>query len=355
MNPITVTTNTPPTKGLEQAAPTLVLAPMEGLLDFVLRDVLTGIGGVDRCVSEFIRITDQLLPARVFTRVVPELLQGSLTRAGVPVRPQFLGSDPSCMADNAAQLATLNPSGLDLNFGCPAKIVNRHGGGAALLQDPDLLLSIAQAVRAALPKHLTLSAKMRLGYHDDALAVECAQALQAGGVQELVVHGRTKAQAYNPPAYWHRIADIQQAVAIPVIANGEIWTLDDAHLARHESHCHQLMLGRGLVADPGLARAIKERFANGDTRTDAGGTGPTQGLMFHAPSGGASWDELAPHVQTFWELVTRHIERRAQAGRLKQWLNFMRRRYPAAQVLFDAVKHITDPEKIGLLLRQPLV
>jgi tRNA-dihydrouridine synthase C len=73
----------------------LMLAPMEGLLDFTLRDILTRVGGMDRCVSEFIRITDQLLPARVFTRIVPELLHGSRTPAGTPVRPQLLGSDPS--------------------------------------------------------------------------------------------------------------------------------------------------------------------------------------------------------------------------------------------------------------------
>ncbi|MEN9629409.1 MAG: hypothetical protein RJA10_2636, partial [Pseudomonadota bacterium] len=81
---------------------------MEGLLDHSLRDVITRVGGIDRCVSEFIRITDQLLPPRVFIRIVPELLNGSRTAAGVPVRPQLLGSDPACLADNAALLATLN-------------------------------------------------------------------------------------------------------------------------------------------------------------------------------------------------------------------------------------------------------
>lgn len=78
---------------------TLLLAPMEGLLDFVLRDVLTRVGGVDRCVSEFIRITGSLLPDKVFLRYVPELLNGSRTLAGVPVRAQLLGSDPVCMAE----------------------------------------------------------------------------------------------------------------------------------------------------------------------------------------------------------------------------------------------------------------
>ena len=83
---------------------------MEGLLDFVLRDILTRVGGVDRCVSEFIRVSDTLLPERVFTRVVPELLNGGRTFAGVPVRPQLLGSDPVCLAENAARAASISPT-----------------------------------------------------------------------------------------------------------------------------------------------------------------------------------------------------------------------------------------------------
>ena len=108
---------------------TILLAPMEGLLDASLRDVLTRLGGIDRCVSEFIRITDRLLPERVFRRLMPELANASRTPSGVPVRAQLLGSDPACLADNAALLATLGPEGIDLNFGCPAKTVNRHRGG----------------------------------------------------------------------------------------------------------------------------------------------------------------------------------------------------------------------------------
>ena len=213
----------------------ILLAPMEGLLDFVLRDVLTRVGGIDRCVSEFIRITDQLLPERVFTRIVPELLSGGRTFSGVPVRAQLLGSDPNCLAENAARLAALGPAGIDLNFGCPANVVNRHGGGAALLDEPETIFAIVSAVRRAVPAHMPVSSKMRLGYHDDSRAIECALAIANGGADELVVHARTKAQAYRPPAYWERIADIRAAVNIPVIANGEIWTVADAAACRAAS------------------------------------------------------------------------------------------------------------------------
>ena len=304
----------------------ILLAPMEGLLDFVLRDVLTRVGGIDRCVSEFIRITDQLLPERVFTRIVPELHNGGRTFAGVPVRAQLLGSDPMCMAENAARLAALGPAGIDLNFGCPANVVNRHGGGAALLKEPETILAIVAAVRRAVPAHLPVSAKMRLGYSDDSLALECALAIADGGADELVVHARTKAQAYRPPAYWERIADIRAVVAIPVVANGEIWTVDDARRCRAASGCDRLMIGRGAVTDPGLGLAIKASMG---------------GLSQDGPAG-VGWQQLVPLIADFWSIVCSRLDARSRAGRLKQWLNFLRRRFPEAEVAYQTLKTTND-------------
>jgi tRNA-dihydrouridine synthase C len=297
----------------------LLLAPMEGLLDFSLRDILTRAGGIDRCVSEFIRVTDQLRPERVFIRVMPELLNGSLTPAGVPVRAQLLGSDPGCLAENAALLATLGPAGIDLNFGCPAKTVNRHRGGAVLLDEPRLLHDIVAAVRRAVPAAMPVSAKMRLGNLTDSRMIECAQALAAGGAEELVVHGRTRLQGYKPPAYWAHIARIRESVSIPVVANGEIWTVEDARRCRAESGCDALMLGRGMVADPGLAWALRDPGA--------------------PPFG---WDLLQPLVERYWHLIAGHVGPRHRAGRLKQWLNLLRKRFPEAQDAYDRVRPVND-------------
>ena len=345
----------------------LLLAPMEGLLDHPLREVLTAVGGIDRCVSEFIRITDMLMPDRVFTRIVPELLQGGRTRAGVPVRPQLLGSDPGCLAENAAALAALKPDGIDLNFGCPAKVVNRHGGGASLLQDPELLHRIVEAVRCAVPAALPVSAKMRLGFEDASRARECALALAAGGASELVVHARTKADGYRPPAYWERIPAIRAAVAIPVIANGEIWTPDDAERCRQVSGCDGLMLGRGMVADPGLAQAIRAGRLAGhapalalprhatEVRLDAHGHAKASAGGPHAPhdygdAPAVPWDDLLPKLAQFWRLVSLRVEPRHRAGRLKQWLNLLRRRYPEAQRAYDELRLVNDPKVLGLAM-----
>lgn len=307
----------------------LLLAPMEGLLDFVLRDVLTRVGGVDRCVSEFIRITGTLLPDKVFLRYLPELRNGSRTLAGVPVRAQLLGSDPVCMGENAARLATLGPEGIDLNFGCPAKVVNRHGGGAALLQEPERIAVVVAAVRRAVPAHLPVSAKMRLGYNDHGLMRECAQAMELGGAVELVVHARTKADGYRPPAYWEHIPAIRAAVRIPVVANGEIWTVGDAQRCRAVSGCDALMLGRGMVADPGLALAIRAADA---------GRGDEKPVV---------WSDLLPHIAAFWQLVCDDLEPRQRAGRLKQWLNLLRRRFPEAEQAYQEVRTLTDQRVIS--------
>ncbi len=314
----------------------ILLAPMEGLLDFALRDVLTRVGGISHCVSEFIRITDTVLPERAFKRIVPELHHGSRTPAGVPVRSQLLGSDPACLADNAAKLATLDPAGIDLNFGCPAKVVNRHGGGAALLQEPELIHRIVHAVRLAVPTHIPVSAKMRLGFDDDAQAEDCAHAIASGGASELVVHARTKAHGYRPPAYWDRIADIREVVSIPVVANGEVWSVEDARRCMAESGCTDLMLGRGIVSDPGLALAIL---------IDQG----------HAPTQQApEWPDLQPLLWHFWSLILTRIEPRARHGRMKQWLHYLRRRYPQAEDAYLALRTINDSRVMEAWMREHL-
>jgi tRNA-dihydrouridine synthase C len=308
----------------------LLLAPMEGLLDHSLRDVITRVGGVDLCVSEFIRITDQLLPARVFTRVVPELLTGGRTAAGTPVRAQLLGSDPACLADNAALLASLGPAGIDLNFGCPAPTVNRHRGGAVLLDEPELVHRIVAAVRAAVPAAMPVSAKMRLGHRDAARMLDNARAIAAAGASELVVHARTKVHGYRPPAYWEHIAAIRANVAVPVVANGEVWTVDDARRCLAVSGCDALMLGRGIVADPGLALAVR-------------------GQPVH------DWAALLPLLAHYWQRIAGHVVPRHRAGRLKQWLNLLRRRFPEAQTAFDRVRTVNDPALVAQALFPPPV
>jgi tRNA-dihydrouridine synthase C len=302
---------------------TVILAPMEGLADFWVRQTLTETAHYDWCVSEFVRVSGEVLPAHVFLRLCPELARGARTRSGTPVHVQLLGSDPACMADNAARAVALGAPAIDLNFGCPAKTVNRHRGGAVLLDEPELVHAVTRSVRAAVPVSVPVSVKMRLGNEDGTRALDNALAVEAAGAAWLTVHGRTKRQGYRPPAYWDQIGAIQAAVSIPVIANGEIWTAEDAHRCRTESGCPALMVGRGAVANPLLAREV-------------GGGAP------------ANWPEVLAVLRAYGEEIAGSGKDEQLCGRVKQWLSYSRRRWPEAVVLLETVKR--EVRLAGLLL-----
>ena len=304
----------------------LFLAPMEGLADSMLRDVLTRAGAFDGCVSEFIRVTGSVLPQRVYERDAPEVLNGARTPGGTPMVIQLLGSDVEWMARNAVQAAAVSPWGVDLNFGCPAKVVNQHGGGAMLLADPQKLHDIVAAVRAAVPSIIPVTAKMRLGVSDTSQAIECAQALVDGGAASLVVHARTRDDRYTPPAHWEWIARIDAAVAVPVIANGEVWTVADWARCREVSGCADVMIGRGAVSDPFLAQRIR-----GDMPRCASAE---------------EWPLVLRAMIGYLHTLPAGPEDHGH-GRLKKWLTYLQRTWPQAAVLHTGIRRL---QAIGDLL-----
>lgn len=312
----------------------LFLAPMEGLADYVLRDVLTSTGGFDGCVSEFVRVTGSVLPARVYEREAPEVLHGSVTAGGTPMVIQLLGSDPEWMARNAAQAAKLSPHGIDLNFGCPARLVNQHGGGAMLLTDPEQLNRIVSSVRAAVPASIAVTAKMRLGVSDTSLAMDCAVALAEGGAASLVVHARTRDQGYRPPAHWEWIARIDAAVDVPVIANGEVWTVADWQRCRAVSGCDDVMIGRGAVSDPFLALRIR-------------------GLMDPSPSEG-EWHDVLRHISGYLKKLRVRAASSHEHGRVKKWLSYLQRTWPQAAELHAAIRRVQDSHEILRVIERAL-
>ena len=304
----------------------LILAPMEGIADHSLRDILTRLGGIDLCVAEFVRVTNHLLTKRTFLNTVPELGNGGCTRAGVPVRVQLLGSDPVCLAENAALAASLGAPGIDLNFGCPAPLVNKHGGGAVLLQFPEQIHAIVAATRRAVPKHLPVTAKMRLGLADTARALDCARAIEAGGAAEITVHARTRDDRYRPPARWEWLAHIRETVQLPVIANGEVWSPQDYQNIRHISGCTDVMIGRGAIIRPDLMRRIKTGEA------------------------AMPWPELLGWVSDYYAQLLVRMEAKHAPSLLKQWLGLMRTAYPEAETLHRMLRTERDPSVIEKIL-----
>ncbi|WP_028878172.1 tRNA dihydrouridine synthase [Terasakiella pusilla] len=304
---------------------TITLAPMEGVVDVHMRDMLTRISGFDLCVTEFVRVSQVVAPAEWYFKYCPELKTDAKTRAGVPVHVQLMGGEAQVMGDNAAFAVELGATGIDLNFGCPAKTVNRHMAGAALLQWPEKLFEICSAVKKSLPASVPLSAKMRLGFEDKSLALDNARALQEAGAQKLTVHARTKLEGYKAPAHWEWIAKICEVVDIPVVANGEIWTPEDAQKCREISGCHDIMIGRGAIARPSLAREIK-------------------GGEF------AQWAEMLGWLEIYCALMQDTKRPKWGEGRMKQWIKLLGRTYPEAKQLFDRIKPMKDPAAINAIV-----
>ncbi|WP_355659590.1 tRNA dihydrouridine synthase [Halomonas salifodinae] len=297
---------------------------MEGVIDAHARTLLTARPGFDWTVTEFVRVVDARLPPRVFHKHCPELaVTPPATPSGIPVQLQLLGSDPAALAANARQALRLGADGIDLNFGCPAKTVNRHDGGAALLRDPRRVEAAVAAVAAAVGDTIPVTAKIRLGFSDRRLALACALAAQRGGAQHLVVHARTRDEGYRPPAHWEWIGRIRRALAIPVIANGDIWTLEEYWKARTLSGCRDVMLGRGALADPWLAPRIRHWQATGE----------------RLPA--TPWAARAAILSDYAAMQHSTLPERVVVSLLKQWLNQMRGRDAEAARRFATLRRIT--------------
>lgn len=313
----------------------IMLAPMEGVVEHHVRDILTRLGGLDGCVTEFIRVTDQKLPYKVFHKYAPEIESGCTTPNGTPVRVQLLGSKPEPMAINAVELVRYGAKAIDLNFGCPAKTVNSHEGGACLLRTPDRVYSIIKAVRDAVPREIPVTAKIRLGFEDRSRYLDNARAAEAAGADELTVHARSKVDGYKPPAYWQYIADIRAELKIPVVGNGEIWSVADYHRYCEMSGGVDAMLGRGLLACPDLARQIKAD-AQGEDYT------PLQ------------WQDICHMLYNYYRLTTPLYCERNCGNRVKQWLMYLSRQYPQATLFFEAIKRKTTPAEIEHCFQEAL-
>jgi tRNA-dihydrouridine synthase C len=233
---------------------------MEGITDAPMRAVLTEIGGFSHVVSEFIRVSNTILPKRVFRNEIPESALSFRTGSGITVQAQLLGGDPSRLAESALAAVEIGAPAIDLNFGCPAPTVNRNDGGATLLKYPERIEGVVRGVRDRLPSHIHVSAKLRLGWDDPSAIVENAKRAEAGGASWITIHARTKMNGYQPPAYWEWIARAKAGVSIPVVANGDIWRIEDFRRCREITECEHFMIGRSALADPWLAHRISREL-----------------------------------------------------------------------------------------------
>ncbi|MGP4788842.1 tRNA dihydrouridine synthase [Psychrobacter sp. 1Y11] len=313
--------------------PVRLLAPMEGLTDPLMRQILTQIAAdlgrpYDWSVSEFIRVTQTVLPAHVFYKYVPELHHNAKTASGTPIHIQLLGSEAQLMAENAAFACALGAPAIDINFGCPAKTVNSHRGGSVLLDEPEVMFKIISAVRKAVPSDTPVSAKIRLGYTDTSRMDDIRGAIAASGADWLTIHARTKTQGYKPPAYWEKIQGFN-SLDIPVIANGEIWNSEQAQLCIRQSGTKHLMLGRGAVTRPDLIAQV-------DTADFPEDESLKKSVLL--------WQDLIAHQIKFLQGEAKNDV--VLVGRYKQWLGMLTKGYPEAQNLWNEIKREKDKAAI---------
>ncbi|NDL62812.1 tRNA dihydrouridine(16) synthase DusC [Acerihabitans arboris] len=293
----------------------VLLAPMEGVLDSLVRELLCEVNDYDLCITEFLRVVDSLLPVKSFHRLCPELLHASRTPDGTPVRVQLLGQYPDWLAENAFRAVELGSLGVDLNCGCPSKTVNGSGGGATLLKDPELIYRGARAMRAAVPAHLPVTVKVRLGWDSAQRSLEIADAAQQAGATELVVHGRTKEDGYKADCIdWPAIAAIRMRLTIPVIANGEIRDRQSARDCLAVTGCDAVMLGRGALSMPNLSRVIK----------------------YNEPR--MPWPAVVGLLQKYVRQEKQGDTGLYHVARIKQWLGFLRQEYDEAAALFGDIR-----------------
>lgn len=293
-----------PDTAIKKDALILAVAPMEGVMDHTMRNLLSKIGGMDYLVSEFVRVTQYPIPTSSFSRLIPENQYQASTQNNHPVRTQLLGSNPDLMAQSALNAVKSGARHIDVNFGCPAKRVNGHGGGSVLLQSPDALYDIMHAIRKTLPSDIPISAKIRLGYEDENLLFDNVAAIEAAGTQLLTIHGRTKKDGYKPPARWEKIGDIQQATKMIVVANGDITDSASLLRCRSISGCQHFMIGRGSLNNPFVFQQIRDALNGKESHITAA--------------------SLTPLFISYTEELRQHYDEVMTLGRLKQWCGHLR-------------------------------
>lgn len=235
--------------------PATLLAPMAGVTDTIFRRVIRGLGGCGLIMTEF-------TSAEGVTRSAAKTLRYLYyDQDEHPIGAQLFGADAKVMAAAAALVEDLGFDQVDINLGCPAKKVVKCGG-SGLLRDLKLLESVLRAVRTAVTIPLTI--KMRSGW-DDAhiVAVEVARMAEGVGVEAVAVHPRTRLQGYAGQADWSVISRVKQAVAIPVIGNGDVRSPQDAERMTAETGCDAVMIGRAAATNPWIFQQMDRYFSTG--------------------------------------------------------------------------------------------
>ena len=258
--------------GSLEIEPALILAPMAGVTDTVFRRVIRGLGGCGLIMTEFTNAHGVMAhrgnPAPKNRRRPFNYLHYEPDEH--PIVAQLFGSVPEVLADAARVVEDAGFDGVDMNFGCPVKKVVKCNGGSGLLRDLPLVEKILKAVRAAAA--IPFTCKIRTGWDENSLVYkQMGRLAEDCGLQGIAVHGRTRAQGYAGEADWSRIAALKQAVGIPVVGNGDVFSPEDCLRMFRRTGCDGVMIGRAASSNPWIFRQIRQYVETGsyDRPTEA--------------------------------------------------------------------------------------
>lgn len=239
-----------------------VLAPLAGIGNLPFRLLCRRFGAALVCT--------EMMSCHGLVRRQPQTVKMLATDPREkPVSFQLFGADPEVMAEASLRLAEAGADVVDLNFGCPVPKVVRHGGGAALLREPDRLEAIVAACSRRCPRPVTV--KIRAGWDEQGVnAEDIARRAEAAGAAALTVHARTRSQQFAGRAQWEIIARVVKSVRLPVIGNGDVATGADARRLLDETGCAAVMIGRGALGRPWVFQHVQHYLATGETLPEPG-------------------------------------------------------------------------------------
>jgi len=307
-------------------APSVVLAPMEGVTDLYFRRVIRRVGGVGYTCTEFV-------PAKGLSLKGKKVMQTcSFDPDESPIVIQIYGREPEQMAHAGRIVQDLGATIVDINMGCPSKKVCAHSGGSALMKDPGLVRDIVRAVRAAVD--LPLTVKMRSGFDAERRnAPEIAWIAQEEGAEAVTIHWRTREDRYGGQRAVDKIAEAKARLSVPVLGNGDVVDVPSALAMLRDTGVDGLMVGRGAIKNPWLGLQISQAL-RGEDVVQPSAAQRREALFFY-------FDQIRGAF---------HSEKGA-LGRMKMMSKHFTQALPQADELRTAVLRSRTPDEAQDLLR----